>query len=303
MTGENMRNFIKIVEENSKRQLDELFKDKPYDVRFHEGPSGPVARFMSKTCEYEIIFSQEEEGEYTVTFRQVGSNDDKQYDVTGTGDQFQVINTVTNTVLNFIKNNHPEYIGFTGSKKDGHSKLYGAIVKLLNKDLTSLGYSIDRDDQGPDQVAWSFIKGGNDEDEDDDMYENKTPDMRKIMQITEAGLLPDAPMMIRIDPDVYKLMRALLFIANPEAYENNNKHDDAGMMVFNDKITYETTVKRLKEFGIPFKDDSTDDVETIDKELMPSTDNNVSPYPNNQNSKKPSVKKKKIVPNPYKDGR
>lgn len=300
MTGENMRKFIQIIEESSKKQLDELFKGKPYDVRFHEGPSGPVARFMSKTCEYEIIFSQEEEGEYTVTFRQVGSNDHKQYDTTGTGDQFQVINTVTNTVLNFIKNNRPEYIGFTGSKKDGHSKLYGAIVKLLNKDLTSLGYSIDRDDQGPDQVAWSFIKSRND---DDDMYENKTPDMRKIMQITEAGLLPDAPLMIRIDPDVYKLMRALLFISNPEAYENNNKHDDAGMMVFNDKITYQETIRKLKAFGIPFKDDSTTDVETVDGELMPKTDWVVSPYPGNQNSNKPKLKKKKIVPNPYKDGR
>lgn len=298
MTGENMRNFIKIVEENSKRQINELFKNEPYDVKFHRGSNGPVARFMSKTGEYEILFNQEDENDYTVSFRQVGSTGDKQYDTTGSGDQFQIINTVVVTILNFIRHNHPEYLGFTGSKFDGHSKLYSAVVRMLNKDLTGMGYQISSDDQGH-QVAWSFIKGA----DDDDMNEGTITSMRKIMQITEAGLLPDAPRMIRIDPDVYKLMRALLFIANPEAYQNNNSHDDAGMMVFGDDITYKETTEKLKAFGIPFKEDTKKDIETNDGELMPHTDWAVSPYPGNQNSKKPAVKKKKITPNPYRDGR
>lgn len=179
-----MRNFMKIVEENSKKQFNELFKGTPYPVKFHAGANGPVARFSSKNGEKE-----------------------------------------------------------------------------------------------------------------EKAVESKSHNMRDIMNIYEAGLFPDAPRMIRIDPNVYKLMRALLFIANPEAYENNSNHDDAGMMVFGDEITYKETTEKLKSFGIPFKDDTVKDVKTVDGELMPDKEGQISPYPNNKAKK---IKKKTITPNPFK---
>ena len=294
MTGENMRNFMKIVEENSKKQLNELFKGTPYPVKFHAGASGPVARFSSKNGDYEILFSEEESNEYTVSFRQVGAHNSNQYDTTGTGDQYQILNTVTTTVMDFIRQNDPEYVVFTGSKKDGHAKLYSAIVRMLTKELQSLGYTVSSSNNTND-VMWSFIKDMGDD--DDDAFESKNPNMRDIMNIYEAGLFPDAPRMIRIDPNVYKLMRALLFIANPEAYENNSNHDDAGMMVFGDEITYKETTEKLKSFGIPFKDDTEADVKTADGELMPDKEGQISPYPNNKAKK---IKKKTITPNPFK---
>lgn len=110
-------------------------------------------------------------------------------------------------------------------------------------------------------------------------YSTPAESMRKYMNLFEAGLVPNKDLTIRIDPDVYKLMRALLFISNPDSYVDNNPHGDSALMVFNDPISYNETKKKLKAFGIPFYDDTPEDMKTCDGELMPQQDNNVSPYP------------------------
>lgn len=295
-----MREFINIVQENSNNQLFELFNGTPYKYSFSNNGGDIIASFTGKNDSYEVIFSREDQGEYTMTFVSTADrNSPIRHNPSGAGDQFNVISTIMNSImLDFLDKYKPDYLGFSGSNSDGHGKLYRAVIKKLSTQIQHMGYQIDVDPEG-ESTRFSFFKSNQDEDMEESM---RSPDMRQIMKITEAGLLPNAPMMIRIDPNVYKLMRALLFIANPEEYENNNGHDDAGMMVFTDKITYDETTRKLKEFGIDFVPDNRKDVETIDGELMPETDNNVSPYPNNQNAtgKKKVVKKKKITPNPYK---
>ena len=296
MTGVDMRKFINIVHQNSNNQLFELFNGTPYKYSFSNNGGDIIASFSGKNDSYEVIFSREDQGEYTATF--VSSSDKNsptKYSPSGAGDQFNVISTIMNSImLDFLAKYKPDYLGFSGSNSDGHGKLYRAVIKKLSPQIQNMGYQIEVDPEG-ESTRFSFFKSNQDEDMEESTVSSN---MRSIMKITEAGLLPYAPMMIRIDPNVYKLMRALLFIADPDSYKDSDDHDGSGMMIFNDKITYEETTRKLKEFGIPFTEDGRKDLETGDGELMPTTDYNVSPYPNNQNSKKTAIKKKKITPNP-----
>lgn len=291
-----MRNFMKIVEENSKRQLDELFKGKTYSLGWKRDEGNSFsASFMSGDNQYIVKFHETEYMVYDISFH-INNGTTPTHDPSGTGDQYNVMTTIIEAVRIFINRRHPDVITFSGDLEDGHAKLYTAIVKRLKPELNSAGLTVETSSVCDGRnMTWTFEKDMGDD--DDDAFESKNPNMRDIMNIYEAGLFPDAPRMIRIDPNVYKLMRALLFIANPEAYENNSNHDDAGMMVFGDEITYKETTEKLKSFGIPFKDDTEADVKTADGELMPDKEGQISPYPNNKAKK---IKKKTITPNPFK---
>lgn len=128
------------------------------------------------------------------------------------------------------------------------------------------------------------------------LFESPATSMRRAINLTEAGLIPNKNMMIRIDPNVYKLMKSLLFIVNPDSYVDNNPHGDKAMMVFTDKMSFENTTKKLKQFGIPFEMESKSDFVTDDGELMPQDDINISPYPGNKGKPRP---KRKVAKNPY----
>ena len=271
-----MRNFMKIMENIT---VNELFQNEPYEYSFEEHGDDLKAIFSSENRDIEVDFEYID-GRWYITFNEMNSKETDKYQPTGNGDQFNILNTVVSIILDFTKRYNPKEMTFMGEKKTGHGNLYAKIIKNYLWEIRKAGFKVTTQNHG-NNINFSFIR------------ENIDP-MRRIMNICENGLLQAPEYVLRLEPNAYKLMRCLLFLANPDLYQDDNSQDSDGIMTFNDKITYNETKEKLKQFGMPFVDQTGKVSKTKDHELDYSNQNNISPYP-----KKAPLKRKKITPNPY----
>jgi len=115
-------------------RLDEIMtKPVPYrwkPVRFNR----VLATFVSKGINYQVDFDLSTADNWTIAFFDQGDGESK-------GSPFEVITTVAEITLEFIKNKYPRRVLFTGLTPS-HTKLYAAIAAILQPKLTLWGYVV-----------------------------------------------------------------------------------------------------------------------------------------------------------------
>jgi hypothetical protein len=81
---------------------------------------GNLIRFKASGYEndWEVMFSG-------------GSENERTYDVTGSGDAFKSMATILEILKKFMAEKKPERVQFSGSQHSGHAKLYGRMMNSL----------------------------------------------------------------------------------------------------------------------------------------------------------------------------
>lgn len=108
-------------------------------------------------------------------------------------------------------------------------------------------------------------------------------DMRKLMNIVEGKQLNEEAILasnvktIQIEANPAGIMQAVLYLVNPDNYQNNSTVGDNGLMSFTNEEEFERTTKILKQFGVKFKEQNVNNADTT----FNNPENTRSPYPGN----------------------
>lgn len=92
---------------------------------------------------------------------------------------------------------------------------------------------------------------------------------------------------IKLKGDNYDMVRALLYIVNPDSYNDNSKIGEGGFMCFYTDEEYDRTTKMLKSFGLNFTDNEINNSSKKDENSYPN--GGLSPYPSNKDIFRPEI--------------
>lgn len=112
-------------------RLDELF-DNTYEFQVtSRSEVSWVAEFRTQNDNLIRFKASGYQGDWEVVFSG-GSENERTYDVTGSGDAFKVMSTIVKILEYFVNQTHPDRVQFTGSYHSGHAKLYDRMMKSMN---------------------------------------------------------------------------------------------------------------------------------------------------------------------------
>lgn len=102
----------------------------------------------AKIGERFIIFyagCEDDDGVWEIEFKESKNNkhNGTTFDLTGSGNEFQVFSMVKDSIKELVSKHHPKSIVFTASKTNGSSKRADAYERLLKR-FTIPGYTFDR---------------------------------------------------------------------------------------------------------------------------------------------------------------
>lgn len=113
------------------QQINELF-DQSYDYQVtNQGANSWNAEF--KTSDGNLIRFKANgfEDDWEVVFSG-GTDNERTYDTTGSGDAFKVMTTIVEIMKTFVAQAKPKFVRFSGSYHSGHAKLYNRMFTTMD---------------------------------------------------------------------------------------------------------------------------------------------------------------------------
>jgi hypothetical protein len=109
---------------------------------------------------FDAMLVDNDEEVWEVSFRQIGGKNTTgaSHGVTGAGGEFEVLNMIKDSMIEFVKKHDPKKIIFTAEHDAGKSKLArGNVYEKMIKRLKVPGYTLDRFESEEHEGADQFI--------------------------------------------------------------------------------------------------------------------------------------------------